>query len=151
MTITIVILNPQTGNGARVWMTSCPEEMVLRIWGFWKRVSWDWTIKARVGYSAVESWIWTVERCSRVLQISTDRDLKHHKMCRTWGWSPHSIVSIVWLAKTFKNSISLLMSPWTKVKKLINRSYLKQQSLPVFVYVLYYCCDWYPYGYGIQQ
>ena len=24
------------------------------------------------------------------------------------------------------------MSPWTEVKKLINRSYLKQQSLPVF-------------------
>ena len=26
-----VIINPQTGNGAGVWMTSRPEEMVLRI------------------------------------------------------------------------------------------------------------------------
>ena len=25
---------PQTGNVAGVWKTSCPEEMVLRIWGF---------------------------------------------------------------------------------------------------------------------
>ena len=61
MTITIVIMNLQTENGAGVWMTSCPEEMVLRIWGLWKRVSWDWTIEARVGYSAVGSWILTIE------------------------------------------------------------------------------------------
>ena len=27
MTITIVIINPQTGNGVGVWMASCPEEM----------------------------------------------------------------------------------------------------------------------------
>ena len=33
-------------------------------------------------------------------------------------------------------------------QELINRSYLKQQSLPVFVYVLYYCYNWYPYDYG---
>ena len=25
-------------------MTSCPEAMVLRIWRFWKRVSWEWTL-----------------------------------------------------------------------------------------------------------
>ena len=25
-------------------MTSCPEEMVLRIWRFWKRVSWELTL-----------------------------------------------------------------------------------------------------------
>ena len=29
-----VIINPQTRNGAGVWMTSCPEEMVPRIRGF---------------------------------------------------------------------------------------------------------------------
>ena len=41
MTITIIILNPQTGNGIGVLMMSCPEEMALGIWGFWKRVSWE--------------------------------------------------------------------------------------------------------------
>ena len=46
-------------------------------------------------------------------------------------------VSIVWLAWTFKNCVSLLMSPWTEVKKLINRLCLKQQSLAAFEYVLY--------------
>ena len=35
-----VIINSQTGNGAEVLMTSCPEEMVLRILGFWKGSSW---------------------------------------------------------------------------------------------------------------
>ena len=38
------------------------------------------------------------------------------------------------------------MSLWTKVKKLINHSCPKQHSLPVFVYVLYYNCDWDLYG-----
>ena len=36
MTITICHNKLQIGNGAGVWMTSCLEEMVLRIWGFWK-------------------------------------------------------------------------------------------------------------------
>ena len=58
-----------------------------------KRVFSDWTIEERVGYSAVESWIRTVERCIWVFRISTDRDLRHHKMRRVWGWSQHSIVS----------------------------------------------------------
>ena len=94
MTITIVTINPQTGNGAGVRMTSCPEEMVLRIWGFWKKESVEsWTIKARVACSAMGSWIWTVERCSWDFRISIDRDLKHHKMRHAWGWS-----QIVWLA-----------------------------------------------------
>ena len=34
----------QIGNVAGVWMTSCPEVMVLRIWRFWKRVSWELTL-----------------------------------------------------------------------------------------------------------
>ena len=29
---------PQTVNGAEVWMTSCPEEMVLRIWKILKKI-----------------------------------------------------------------------------------------------------------------
>ena len=74
-------------NGAEVWMMSCPEEMVLKIWEFWKDVSW----------------ILTVERCRWVFQISTDRDLKHHKMHRALGWGQHS-----------KNCVSFLESPWTE-------------------------------------
>ena len=35
---------PHTGNGAGAWMTSSTEEMVLRIWGFWKRVSWEFRL-----------------------------------------------------------------------------------------------------------
>ena len=106
-----VIINPQTGNGAGVWMSSCPEEMVLGIWGFWKRVSWDWTIEARVGYSAVGSWILTVERCNCVFRIATDRNLKHNKMHPALEWGQHRMVSI-----DFKNCVSLLVSPWTEAR-----------------------------------
>ena len=60
------------------------------------------------------SWILTVEICSWVFRISTDRDLKHHKMHRELGWGQHSMVSIIRLAKTFKNCVSLLVSPWTE-------------------------------------
>ena len=115
MTITIVMINPQKENGAGVWMTSCPKEMVLRIWGFWKSVIWDWKIEARVETSVVEA-------CRRVLQISTGRDLKRHKMHRALGRDQHS-----------KNFVSRFVSPWTEIKKLINRSHLKQQSSPVFI------------------
>ena len=76
-----------------------------------KRVSWDWTIEA-------SSWIWAVEDVvGFFFRISTDRDLKPHKMRRTLG-----IVSIV--------KIVSLSSCWrTEVKKLINRSYLKGQTI----------------------
>ena len=36
-----------------------------------------------------------------------------------------------WWGQHSKKCVSFLMSPWTEVKKLINRLYLKQQSLPV--------------------
>ena len=124
---------PQTGNEARVWMTSCPEERVLRIWGFWKRGSWGGTIVARVEYSAIGSWIWTVERRSWIFRITTDRDIRHHKIRRMlWVGSPWS---------------ELCLSPrvtMDRSQKLINRSYLKWQSLPVSYLnmYLYYCRDW---------
>ena len=38
-------------------MTSCPEEMVLRIWGFWKSVSWEIEIRPsrqNIEFSAIE-------------------------------------------------------------------------------------------------
>ena len=57
MTITIVIINPQT------------EERVLRIWGFSKRVSWSWELTMELGVweSAIESKGW-------LFRISTGRD-----------------------------------------------------------------------------
>ena len=125
----LVIINPRIENGAGVWMTSCLEEMVLRIWGFWKDVSWDWTIEARVGYLTIESWILTVERCSWVFRISTNWDLKHHQMHCVLGWGQHSMVS-----KDLR--IVCLMAPWTEARSQ-TCSYLKWQNQPVFVYVNY--------------
>ena len=77
-----------------------------------------------------------VEACGQVLQISTDRDLKHLEIYHhTLGMGSDSMVSIVWLANTFKNCVSLLVSLWTEVKKLIIRSYLKRKSLLVYLYM----------------
>ena len=59
-----------------------------------KSVCWDWTIGRKVWFSDIESWILTVERCSCDFRISTDRDLKHHKMRCAWGRSLHNMVSI---------------------------------------------------------
>ena len=53
-----------------------------------------------------------------------------------YGW--HSLLRIV--------SLSLchhVPKPGINLK----RSYLKRKSPPVIVYVLYYCCNWYHYGY----
>ena len=36
----------------------------------------------------------TIEACGRVLQISTDRDIKHHKIHSVLGWGQHSMVSL---------------------------------------------------------
>ena len=134
-----VIINLQTGNGAGLWMTSCPEEIVLRIWRFWKNVSWDWTMEARVGSSVIEARVgfWPLKDVVEFFGYLPIEILDITRCAARWGG-----VSIVWLAKTCMNCVSLLVSPWTEVKKLINRSYLKQQSPPEFVYVLYYCCDW---------
>ena len=98
-----------TIGGVGILLSPCALKLLKSSERFWKRVSWDWTIEE-------EGWILTVERCSWVFRISTDRDLKHHKMRRMLGWGQYSVVSIVWLAKTFKNCVSLLMSPWTEVR-----------------------------------
>ena len=75
MTITIVIINPQTGNGAGAWMTSCPEEMGRELGRFWKKIqlrsdhgveklksdpavgSRHWTIQADSWVSAIQLWV----------------------------------------------------------------------------------------------
>ena len=86
-----VIINPQTGNGAGVWMTSCPEEMVLRMWEFWKDVSWAfdrWKIELEIRplRHAVEFFR------SRPAEINCA--FKRQKMCWALGWGQHSMVSI---------------------------------------------------------
>ena len=65
--------------------------------------SWDWTVED-------ESWIWAVAIC-RVFRISTDRDLKHHKMHRALGWGQHS-----------KSCVSLSLcrhGPKSEINKLV--------------------------------
>ena len=112
MTITNVIINPQTRNGAGVWMTSCPEEMVPRIWGFW-RVSWE----LRLDY-------WGRELSSLLLRHivvffgSLRTEILNITRCAA---RQHSMVSMVRI-------VSLSSCRRTEVKKLINCSYLKQQS-----------------------
>ena len=91
--------------------------------------SWDWTIEAIVEYSAVGSWILTVERWSWVFGSLPTEILNTTRYASRWGWGQHS-----------NNCVSLLVSPWTEVKKLINRSYLKQQSPPVFAYICICIC-----------
>ena len=63
---------PQVEVLLSVWMTSCPEGMVLRIWRFWKRVGWELTL-GHVGRQlgclpqwqtvevGVRPWCWEVE------------------------------------------------------------------------------------------
>ena len=89
------------------------------------------------------------------LWISTNRDLKHDKMHRTCvGWD--SMVSIVWLRNTFKNSVSPRVEETkSEVNKCIciwtTESACFHLHLycvfayvfnGIWIYVLYYCCDW---------
>ena len=84
----------------------------------------------------VEFWLSkdVVEFCRSLLT-----EILNITRCAMHWWGQHS-----------KNCVSLLMSPWTEVKKLINGLYLKQQSQPVFsiVYILCYSCNWYHYHYS---
>ena len=66
-----------------------------------------------------------------VLQISTDRDLEHYKMCRVFVGSD-SMVSIVRI-------VSQSLCRITEVKKLINAFVPEQQSPPAFVLTFVFC------------
>ena len=114
MTITIVIINLQTGNVSGVWMTSCSEGMVLRIGGFWKesveigpwrQIVQFMSLRHRVEFSTVAAAVKFFG--SRPGEMNWD--FRHQKMRSASGWGSHS-----------KNCVSLLVSPWTEVKKLIN-------------------------------
>ena len=141
MTITIVIINPQTGTGAGLWMTSCSEEMVQRIWRFWKDVSWDVAIgpwkhrveflplRHRVEFSTVAAAVKFFG--SRPAEMNWD--LKHHKMRRVLEWS-----QIVWLAQTFKNCVSL-----HEVAKLYNTCLWMCLSIQVCLVCISVSCHLY--------
>ena len=123
-------INPQTGNKAGVWMTSCPEEMVLRIWGFSKDVSW---VFDRWGWSSV-FYRWGMQLS--FLNLDQQRwteivNIARYVVC--WGW-----VSIVWLALAFKNCVSLsLRVAMDRSQMLINPfvSERTESACIVFVYV----------------
>ena len=99
----------------------------------WRHARKRWSWKLRIlkksqlrlahGGRELSSFRWGIEldlvrwRCSWVFLISTDRDLKHHKMRRALGMV--SIVRVVSLSPCVAMDRS---------QKLINRSYLKQQS-----------------------
>ena len=69
-----------------------------------KRVCWDWTVEARVRFwplKDVVGFFWSL--LTEILDFT--------RCAARWGG-----VSMVWLAKTFKNCVSLLASPWTEVR-----------------------------------
>ena len=106
-----VIINSQTGNGTRVWMTSCQKTWSWEFEDFEKTV-----VEIRPLWRAVV--FSTVEACGWVFRISTGRDefeILNITRCAERGGG----VSIVWLAKTFKNCVSLLVSK-NRSQKLIN-------------------------------
>ena len=80
---------------AGVWMTSYPEEMVQRMWVFWKDVSWDWTIEAGIKF-------WPLKDVFEFFGSLPTEILDISRCTARWGG-----VSTVWLVKTFKNCASL--------------------------------------------
>ena len=162
---------PQTENGAGVWTTSCLEEMGWEFGRFWKKIQLrsdhgieklkcdhgveklgsDYAVEdlrldhagRQLGLPLGHRELSSLPLQRRLCFSKMNWDLKHHKICRTLG----GVVSIVWLWKTFKNYVSLLMSK-NRSQKLIKPFVPEQQSLPVFLHMYMYCCYYYDYGYG---
>ena len=131
-------------------MTSCPETMVLRIWRFWKRVSWELIVDhvgrqldclpqwqtvefefrpwwCEVGVSTVEAYGW-------IFRISTGRDELRSKTPRDVP-NVGGFVSIVWYERLLR-IVSLLVSKKWSQKLIIKLSYLNnRESACVFAYV----------------
>ena len=138
-----------------------------------KRLSWEfedfekesvgsWLCKQTVGLSAsmADSWSWGLTMMVRIWGPTMMLRIWGPTMVlRNWGWTSWGteswgIVTIVWLRKTFKNCVSLLVSK-NRSQKLIKLSYLNNGVAWVFVFtcvfepaycVLYlymYCCCWY--------
>ena len=114
-----------------MWMTWCPEDIVQRIWGFWKDSSWGRPLKG----SGWAFWIRSYQILffeSRPAEMNWD--LKHHKMRRSRR------VSIAWLAEAFKNYVSpRVAKDWSQ--KLINPFVFEtivRQYMNLYLYYYYY-------------
>ena len=134
MTITIVIINPQTVNEAGVWMTSCPNAMVLRILKKGQLKVDIGPCRQTIDFSAIGAESWVFYRCGvgYVFRVPTSEDELRSKTPRDVP-NVGGGVRIVWLWKTFKNCVSLLVSK-NRSQKLINAFASEQQSLPVSVF-----------------
>ena len=75
---------PQTGNGAGVWMTSCPEEMGWEFGRFWKRYSWspamvlrNWgptmVLRSRSPTMQLRNWDWMMQADNWVSAIGAEK------------------------------------------------------------------------------
>ena len=93
---------------------------------FEKRVNWDWTIEARVEFWPLKD---VVEFCRSLL--TEILDIARCATC--WGG-----VSIVWLVKTFKNCVSLLLFPWIEEET-------KKPFVPGMTESAYFCLYLYMY------
>ena len=132
-------------------MTSCPEEIVWEFENFEKVVSWRLTLEhagrqlSSLPLKQRELSSLPLRHAVGVFQISTDRDLKYHKMHRACVGlnSTVSIVGIVFLSSCQR----------IEVKKLINRSYLNNRvrlyciRLCICICVSI-CIRYYTYTYG---
>ena len=97
MTMLIVIIKPQTGNVAGVWITSCPEEMGWEFRDFEKEAfeGWHWTMQA-------DSWVSAIKLRVEDLDVFFSRSLPTEILDIT-RFTALGMVSIVWLRKTFMN------------------------------------------------
>ena len=71
-------------------------------------------------------------------------DLKHHKMRRAFGWGQHYMVSIDFWELCVSLS-SCCHGPKPEINKPV-RIWNERERLYLYMY-LYYCCDWYHYGF----
>ena len=117
---------------------------------------WDWTMQADNWVSAIgaDNWVlWHWVEFSTVAVVDKffgsrpakmNWDLKHHKDMLNVG----CVVSIIWLRKTFKNCVSLLVSK-NRIQEVNKRFVSELQRvrlhlnmyLSVCLHMYMYCCD----------
>ena len=103
-----------------------------------KRVSWDLRLddggRELSTCHWVENWEWVIEDVIKFFQISTEKDLKHHEMCRTLrlGLAYYDYERLL--------RIVSLSTGWrTEVR--INKPFVpEQQCRPAFVFACFRIC-----------
>ena len=132
MIVTIVIIKPQTGNGAEVWMTSCPDEMVLTFEDFK-----NCYLRLDHGGRELGMCHWGIE--SIFFTVAAAIKFFGSRLAEM-NWDLGNGISIVRI-------VSLSSCRRTEVKKLINRSYLTNR-VRLYMHLYLHCCDWYHSGDG---